>query len=124
MRAATGSIDETVRLWDIATGKEQANLWGKVGWLNSVAFSPDGKKLAWSGWSETVKLWDVGSKTDPVSLSDHSHWVWCVAFSPDGKTLATGSEDKTVRLWDLGAQTPQARPPLTGHTGGVPCVVV
>ncbi len=117
---ATGSIDETIRLWDAATGRSLATLdrtaGGHRGWVNAVAFSPDGKRLASASWDETAKLWDLSGKKPRLAqtLPGHGHWVWAVSFSPDGQTLATGSEDKTVNLWNLeGDYRPCSGPPCT-----------
>ncbi|MCP4816943.1 MAG: hypothetical protein GY888_30890, partial [Planctomycetaceae bacterium] len=56
---ATASRDKTVKLWDVATGKESATHQGHEGMVYSVAFSPDGKTLASVSGDKTVKLWDV-----------------------------------------------------------------
>jgi WD40 repeat protein len=66
-----------------------------------VAFSNDGKTLAFAGTDKTISLYDLTTgKLGPV-LAGHSDVVWSVAFSPDDKMLASGSSDRTVRLWDV-----------------------
>ena len=56
---ASAGDDGTVKLWEGATGKEQATLRGHSREVWSVAYSPDGKTLASGSWDGTVKLWDV-----------------------------------------------------------------
>jgi WD40 repeat protein len=56
---ASGSADHTIKLWEVATGKEQATLKGHTRVVTSVAFSPDGKTLASGSTDKTIKLWDV-----------------------------------------------------------------
>ncbi|MCF3588233.1 CHAT domain-containing protein [Planktothrix agardhii 1029] len=116
-RLATGSWDNTVKLWDANTGKEIQTLRGHTDRVYGVSFSPDGKRLATGSWDNTVKLWDANTGKEIYTLRGHTDWVWDVSFSPDSKRLASASGDKTVKLWDVSAgkeiQT------LTGHTDGL-----
>ncbi|MFD1374081.1 nSTAND1 domain-containing NTPase [Actinoplanes sichuanensis] len=114
---ATGSVDQTVRLWDVATGTNLETLTGHTGPIWSVAFSPDGKTLATGSVDQSVRLWDVATGTHLRTLTGHTHAIWSVAFSPDGKTLATGGHDATVRLWEVA--TGAGRRILRGHTDAV-----
>jgi hypothetical protein len=98
---ASGSGDKTVKLWDVASGRELRTLSGHTGTVVSVAFSPDGKTLASGGGDNTLRLWDIASGLELRTLSGHTGTVVSVVFSPDGKILASGSGDKTVKLWDV-----------------------
>ena len=99
---ASGSWDETVRLWDAVTGQEKATLTGHAGLTGagvmSVAFSPDGDTLA-SGGFRQVRLWDAKTGQPKATLRRHTGYVYSVAFSPDGGTIASGSESGTIILW-------------------------
>jgi WD40 repeat protein/energy-coupling factor transporter ATP-binding protein EcfA2 len=99
---ATASKDQTIRLWDVATGKQLAktNLVGK--WIR-LSFSPNGKQLVLSFVdhnANVVTLWDIGSDQPPTKLKDDQSLFSRIAFSPDGKLLALRSGDSFV-LWDV-----------------------
>jgi WD40 repeat protein len=98
---ASASRDQTVRLWDAASGEEVACLAGHRGQVWGVAFSPDGRLLASASWDETVRLWDVQSGTELALLRGNRERVWGVAFSPDGRLLASASDDHRIRIWDI-----------------------
>ena len=119
-RLASAGNDGTVRLWDPATGTQQAALTGHDRPVRAVAFSPDGRRLASAGYDGTVRLWDPATGTQQAVLTGHTREVTAVAFSPDGLRLASASWDETVRVWDPATGTQQAA--LTGHTGRVSAV--
>jgi WD40 repeat protein len=118
---ASGSWDKTVRLWDVATGKELATLRGHAAQIRSVAFTPDGKLLASGSADETVKLWDVATGRERANFKGTGGAA--VAFSPDGRTLATADDEwqGTVTLWDVATLREKAA--LKGHTNRMAAVV-
>jgi WD40 repeat protein len=114
---ASGSRDDTVKLWDTKTGQELATLKGHGDSVTEVSFSPDGRTLASGSLDSTVKLWDTKTGLELTTFKGHGMAVLSVAFSPDGRTLASGSWDDTVKLWD--AKTGQELATLNGHGGSV-----
>lgn len=108
---ATAGYDGTARLWDLnkTTGwttvfsdPEIARFEGHGGWLTSVAFSPDGLRLATGGgWDSKARIWDIAAREEILTLEGHEDSVFSIAFQPDGAHLATASKDGTVRLWDI-----------------------
>ena len=68
--------------------------------MSSVAFSPNGERLASGSEDKTVRIWDAATGKLQRELKGHSHFVTSVSFSRDGSRVASGSWDKTVRIWD------------------------
>ncbi|MBE9007629.1 serine/threonine protein kinase [Fortiea sp. LEGE XX443] len=117
---ASGSDDKTIKLWNLATGKEIHTLKGHLKWIWAIASTPDGKILASGSADKTIKLWNLSTTEEIRTLKGHTDGVATVAFTPDGKTLASGSLDKTIKLWNLG--TGKQIRTLTGHTQAVPAL--
>jgi len=119
---ATGSKDQTARIWDSKSGRLLRTLRGHGDWVLSVAFSPDETRVATASADHTAGVWDVGTGRLVFTLQGHAGRVLDVAWSLDGKFIATGGQDAKARLWD--ATTGLALlPPLGGHRDGVSSVV-
>ena len=60
-RAVSGGSDGSVRVWDLAAGREQATLTGHSGWVRSVAVTPDGARAVSGGEDGSVRVWDLAT---------------------------------------------------------------
>ncbi|MBK9248202.1 MAG: PD40 domain-containing protein, partial [Ignavibacteria bacterium] len=83
-------------------------------YVDGVAYSPDGGRIATASADKTARIWDANTGSLIYSLQGHTGEIMTVAFSPDGSTIVTGSEDKTVKIWD--ANTGEVLHTLKDHT--------
>ena len=114
-RIASGSYDQTLKLWDANSGDCLATMTGHRGSICTVAYSPEGSRIASGSDDQTLKLWDAVSGDCLATLTGHQGRVWAAAFSPDGRRIASCSSDQTLRMWD--ADSGDYLSTLTGHQG-------
>jgi WD40 repeat protein len=113
---ASGSKDNTVRLWDTERALELRKLAGHATWVKAVAFSPDGRWLASGSVDGVVKLWDVATGRELKSMSGGGS-INALAFSPGAPLVAVGNAENSVLVWNT--QTGQTERTLKGHAGAV-----
>ncbi|MBS0018032.1 MAG: hypothetical protein KFF72_17065 [Arthrospira sp. SH-MAG29] len=121
-RAVSGSEDNTLKLWNLATGEVERTLTGHSDEVTAVALSADGKRAVSASYDRTLKLWDLEQGRELATLSGHSSSVRAVAISADGQRAVSGSSDNTLILWNLA--TGAAERTLTGHSSGVFAVAI
>jgi WD40 repeat protein len=124
---AQSDSDNTIRLWDVATGTEIRRFEGHQASVWSVAFSPDGRRIVSCSGNllgdedNSIRVWDKNSGAELVRFEAHDDKVNSVVFSPDGSHILSGSDDTTARLWSI--ETGREVHRFEGHTGFITSVL-
>lgn len=118
-RVLTGGEDGLPRIWDIQTGNIVKVLTGQGSFVNTVAYSPDGKLIGAAGGPATngegtAHVWDAQTGMTVGTLPGHQGSVLYISFSPDSKRILTAGKDGTSRVWEVGTWRELAK--LTGHS--------
>jgi WD40 repeat protein/serine/threonine protein kinase len=112
-RLASASKDKTVKIWDLATGKETRTLRGHKGDVYTVAFHPRENLVASAGSDQTVRIWDADTGKELRVLQGRGGTISGLAYSPEGRRLATANKNRTVTVWDT--TTGEELATLRGH---------
>ncbi len=120
--AVSASQDQTLKVWDLETGRVLRTLEGHSDSVFCVAVTPDGKWAVSASRDATLKVWDLENGGALRTLEGHSSYVNGVAVTPDGKRAVSASEDHTLKVWDL--ETGRALRTLEGHSAHVEGVAV
>lgn len=115
-KLASSSWDQTVKVWDVATG-QVIQTFNHPDTTYSVAFSPDGGSLAAGVRDGSIILWNLETGQKMNTFDGHTELVQHVTFSPDGSSIVSASFDGTIRVWDVA--TGQVQHTLSGHEGSV-----
>ena len=99
--AVSASDDKTLKLWEVASGRELRTFAGHKARVVACALSPDGQQLVSGSLDKTLKLWEAASGRELRTFAGHKDRVFACALSPDGQQLVSGSEDATLKLWEV-----------------------
>lgn len=98
---ATSGEDKTVRVWDVAGGKQLRSFQGHMTKATAVAVRGDGRQVASASDDGAVRVWDLNATDEHRALTDSKESLWAVATSPDGKWIAAAGADKNIRVYGL-----------------------
>ncbi len=115
---ASGSSDQTIKLWYSKTG---VTFTEHSGYIYSVNFSPNGELLASSSGDNTIKIWNIANNELVCTLTGHEAWVNTVLFL-DNNTLISGSYDNTIKVWSLHNQS--AIHTISEHTKSITSLTI
>jgi WD40 repeat protein len=93
--------DQTVAIWNLDSGERSATLAGHTGFVDDLAFSSDGTRIATASGDGSIRIWDPTTGQQQLTLSGHAGRVYSVSFSPDGRWLASHGAEGTIRVWAL-----------------------
>lgn len=114
---ASGGADNTIKIWDVASGRELRALTGHSGWVNALAISPVGDVLASGSNDLSVRIWRVAAGTVQSVLQGHDKPIAALAFGRGGEVLASSSIDGAIKIWTVASG--QLVQTLSSHKGSV-----
>jgi WD40 repeat protein len=100
-RLVSTGLDQTVRIWNLATGLELLTLVGHRTPAATCAWSPDGICVASADYDGNIKLWDPQTGAEVATLNEHHNQIEFCTFSRDGERLISAGNDNTLRVWDV-----------------------
>ena len=98
-RLIVGGADNTIRIMNVADGKEERRIEQHADWVMGLAFSPDGAHFASASRDKTARLFDAKTGELEETYDGHGAPVFSVAFSPDGKRVFSGGRDREIHAW-------------------------
>src|SRR5437762_3456973 len=99
-KLAACAADRSIRIYDVASGKEERLIEDHADWVLTVAWNNDGTRLVSGSRDKTSKLFDAANGESLATYPGHGEAVYSAAFSEDGKQVFTGGGDKKVHVWN------------------------
>ncbi|HWO25515.1 MAG TPA: AAA family ATPase, partial [Kofleriaceae bacterium] len=116
-RVVSASHDQTLKVWDLESGRELATLQGHTAMVTACAVTADGQRMISASADQTLKVRDLESRRELATLRGHADRVTACAVTPDGRRVVSASWDKTLKVWDL--ERGRELVTLQGHTDRV-----
>jgi WD40 repeat protein len=113
----SASFDQTLKVWDLASGRLLTTLEGHTHGVWACAVTPDSRHVISASLDTTLKVWDLARGRALATLEGHTHEVWACAVTPDSRHVVSASLDTTLKVWDLASR--RVLTTLKGHSGGV-----
>ncbi len=114
---ASASFDQTVRMWNLGTGRADGVFRGHSDFVYSLAYTPDGRALLSAGKDHTIKRINTRTFKEERTYSEHNEEIFAVAAHPDGKRFVSAGGEPQIRWWGYDGDKSQAR--RSGHSGSV-----
>ncbi|ETO08838.1 WD repeat-containing protein, partial [Reticulomyxa filosa] len=113
----TSSNDNTVRIWNVTSGKQITTLKGHYNIVYRAELMSNENIAVSCSSDKTIRLWNVHNRTEIMRLHGHLSTIWSINISPNNNTIVSCSSDKTIRLWNIhnGNEIKQ----FIGHSHGV-----
>jgi WD40 repeat protein len=116
------TMDNTLRVWDLESGKCLRIFHGHLKKITSVSVTPDGKIAISGSEDKTIRVWDLERGECPGVPDSRPARIWSVSLTPDGKKAVSAGQETTLRVWNL--ERGRTLKILKGHTQVVPRVSV
>ena len=115
-RCISSSNENTLRVWDLETGKSLHFLKSKD-FIKTLAVSPEGERCVCGSYHGPLSVWNLETEKRILNLEGHHGYITALAITPDGKRCISGSNDKTLRVWNL--DSGECLFVLKGHDGSI-----
>ena len=111
---AVGFPDQTIRIYDVATGVQRLKVEGHADWVTAIGWNAGGNRIVSGSRDKTAKILDANSGEPVITYSAHGVPVLDVAFSPDGEFVYSCGADRIIHYWKV--ETSKREAEIVSHT--------
>lgn len=98
-KLAVAGADRSIRVFDVASGKQEVLIEDHADWVVGLAWNHDGSRLVSASRDKTSKLFHAGSGESVATYAGHGEAVFAAGFGPDGKLVFSAGADKKIHVW-------------------------